>query len=319
MSSASSGKVIKASVVQACTAAYNLTDTLDKLERLTRLAKERDGSQLVVFPEAFIGGYPKMSTFGASVGDRTALGRDEFVRYHSAAIDIPSPAVTRVEDVSRETQTFIVVGVIERDGGTLFCTIIFVDPKLGYVGKHRKLMPTATERLIWGQGDGSTLPIVDGNFFDITTNDPLKAKLSATICWENYMPLLRTFYYSQGTQLYCAPTVDARPVWQHTMVHIAIEGRCFVLAACQFAQEKDFPDDHPVVDPDNRHPDNVMIAGGSVIVSPLGEILAGPLRGAEGVLSADIDLDDCVRGKFDLDVVGHYARRDVFDLKVNTS
>ena len=121
---------------------------------------------------------------------------------------------------------------------------------------------------------------------------------------------VRTFYYSKGTQIYCAPTVDARPVWQHTMKHIALEGRCFVLSACQFSKEKDYPTDHPVLDANNRNPENVMIAGGSVIVNPLGEVLAGPLLDQEGVLVADLDLDDIVRGKFDLDVVGHYARPD---------
>lgn len=121
---------------------------------------------------------------------------------------------------------------------------------------------------------------------------------------------MRTFYYSQGTQIYCAPTVDARPAWQHTMNHIAIEGRCFVLSACQYAEEKDYPEGHAVADPANKASSNVMIAGGSVIVSPLGKVLAGPLLGKEGVLTADLDLDDIVRGKFDLDVTGHYARPD---------
>ena len=121
---------------------------------------------------------------------------------------------------------------------------------------------------------------------------------------------VRTYYYSKGVEIYCAPTVDARPVWQHTMKHIALEGRCFVLSACQFSKEQDYPDDHAVADATNRNPDNVMIAGGSVIVSPLGRVVAGPLLGKEGVLTADLALDEIVKGKFDLDVVGHYARPD---------
>ncbi|KAI1793834.1 carbon-nitrogen hydrolase [Ganoderma leucocontextum] len=308
---------IKASVVQAATAAYSLPETLDKLEKFTRLAKERDGAQLVVFPEAFIGGYPKMSTFGLVVGDRLPDGRDEFVRYAKAAIEIPSPAVTRIEQISKETNVFVVVGVIERDNGTLYCTAVFVDPKKGYVAKHRKLVPTAMERTIWGQGDGTTLPVLSKTFESATGQGlPVQTKLSATICWENYMPLLRTWYYSQGTQIYCAPTVDARPLWQNTMTHIALEGRCFVLSACQFSQEKDYPPDHAVVDPEARNPENVMIAGGSVIISPLGKVLAGPLLDGEGVISAELDLDDIFRGKFDLDTTGHYARNDVFQLKL---
>ncbi|KAM5530618.1 hypothetical protein V8D89_015736 [Ganoderma adspersum] len=305
---------IKASVVQAATAAYSLPETLDKLEKFTRLAKERDGAQLVVFPEAFIGGYPKMSTFGMVVGDRRPEGRDEFVRYAKAAIEIPSPAIATIEQISRDTNVFLVVGVIERDNGTLYCTAVFVDPEKGYVAKHRKLVPTAMERTIWGQGDGTTLPVLSKTFESSTGQ--AQTKLSATICWENYMPLLRTWYYSQGTQIYCAPTVDARPLWQNTMTHIALEGRCFVLSACQFSQEKDYPPDHAVADAEARNPENVMIAGGSVIISPLGKVLAGPLRDGEGVISAELDLDDIFRGKFDLDTTGHYARNDVFQLKL---
>jgi len=126
--------------------------------------------------------------------------------------------------------------------------------------------------------------------------------------------VVRMHYYQLGTQIYCAPTVDSRPEWQHTMRHIAIEGRCFVLSACQFTQQKDYPADHsfaaePSADA-QRDPDGVMIAGGSVIVSPLGKVLAGPLLNEEGVLVADLDLEDIVRGQFDLDVRGHYARPD---------
>lgn len=191
---------IKASVVQAATAAYSLPETLGKLEKFTRLAKERDGAQLVVFPEALlvhpfilmhrlmdqhvyssIGGYPKMSTFGMVVGDRRPEGRDEFVRYAKAAIEIPSPAITTIEQISRETNVFLVVGVIERDNGTLYCTAVFVDPEKGYVAKHRKLVPTAMERTIWGQGDGTTLPVLNKTFESSTGQ--VQTKLSATICW----------------------------------------------------------------------------------------------------------------------------------------
>jgi len=248
------------------------------------------------------------------VGDRTPEGRDEFVRYYKSAIEIPSPAITRIESISRKTDVFLVVGVIERDGGTLYCTVVFIDPAKGYVGKHRKLTPTAMERVIWGQGDGSTLTVVDKEFHGGT-----RAKITATICWENYMPLLISYYYSKakGTHVYCAPTVDSRPVWQHTMNHIALEGRCFVLAACQFSKEKDYPADHAIINDGKRDPNNVMIAGGSVIISPLGRVLAGPLLGEEGILTADLDMDDNVRGYLDLDVVGHYARPDIFRLMVD--
>ncbi|EJD55093.1 carbon-nitrogen hydrolase [Auricularia subglabra TFB-10046 SS5] len=308
------GKVVRASVIQAGTALYSLSDTLDRLERLAGEAAAQ-GAALAVFPEAFIGGYPKFSTFGISLGSRAPEGRDEFARYHSSAIEVPnSDAIRRVEEVSKANNLFIVVGVIERDLGTLYCTAVFVDPKQGYVSKHRKLVPTALERVIWGQGDGTTLPVLDTKLGD----GEVDAKVSATICWENYMPLLRTHYYTLGTQIYCAPTVDSRPTWQNTMAHIAFEGRCFVLSACQFTQQKDYPADHAIAQGETRNPEGVMIAGGSMIVDPLGNVLAGPLWNAEGVLTADLDLETTIRGKFDLDVVGHYARNDIFNLSVNT-
>ncbi|KAG8688203.1 Nitrilase [Ceratobasidium sp. 423] len=302
---------LKVSVVQTCTAAYSLDNTLDKLDRLVRLAKERDGSQLCVFPEAFVGGYPRYSTFGAVVGSRAPEGRDEFLRYHSAAITLSpeSPGRVRIETVARTYGVFLVVGVIEKDdyatsAGTLYCTAIFVDPERGMVGKHRKLMPTATERLVWGMGDGSTLPVLEHEFSPSEQGqNSVKAKLSATIC-------------CKGVQLYCAPTVDSRTVWQSTMTHIALEGRCFVLSACQYAQQKDFPEGHAIPAGTKPDPEAVMIGGGSVIIGPLGDVLAGPLRDGEGILTAEVDLDDCVRGKLDLDVVGHYARSDIFKLLV---
>jgi predicted amidohydrolase len=145
---------IRASVVQASTSAYNLEKTLEKLEHFTRLAKDRDATDLVVFPEAFIGGYPKMSTFGAVVGERSTEGREEYLRYFKSAIEVNtgSAAISRMESVARNTGVFLVVGVIERDIGTLYCTVVFITPVEGYIAKHRKLIPTGSERLIWGQG-----------------------------------------------------------------------------------------------------------------------------------------------------------------------
>lgn len=131
-----------------------------------------------------IGGYPKLSTFGVVVGDRSSEGRDEFLRYYKAAIDIPSPAISRMESISRDTGVFLVVGVIERDGGTLYCTAIFVDPQEGYLAKHRKLAPTSMERLIWGQGDGSTLPVLEKQFKSSKDHEGIvKTKITAAICW----------------------------------------------------------------------------------------------------------------------------------------
>lgn len=285
---------------------FDTPATLVKAERYLREAAS-GGARLVVLPEAFLGGYPKGLDFGVTVGSRSPEGRDTFRRYYEAAVAVPGPEIARLAELAAELQVHVVAGVIERAGGTLYCTAIFIDPVDGLVAKHRKLMPTAAERFLWGQGDGSTLPAVQTDF----------GVLGAAICWENYMPLLRQTMYSKGVELWCAPTVDDREQWQATMRHVALEGRCFVISANQYLTRADLPDDvHPV---QGEAPETVLIDGGSVIVSPLGEVLAGPLRGGEGVLLAELDLDELARGRFDFDAAGHYARPDVFTLHVNES
>jgi nitrilase len=168
-------------------------------------------------------------------------------------------------------------------------------------------MPTAAERLIWGFGDGSTLPVLD---------TPL-GRLGAAICWENYMPLLRAAYYAKGIELYCAPTVDGRDTWPASMRHIAVEGRCFVLSANQFARRSHYPLAESSAGELAPTADEVLSRGGSCIVDPFGRFLAGPLYDGQGLLVAEIDRGDVVRGKFDLDTSGHYARPDVFRLSVD--
>lgn len=295
----------RVAVVQAGSVLFDTPATLDKLRRFAADAAAQ-GAQLAVFPEAFVGGYPKGIDFGTRVGSRTAEGRDWFRRYYEAAITVPGSQTTLIGEVARELALYLVVGVIERDGGTLYCSVLFFDDTGALFAKHRKLMPTAMERLIWGQGDGSTLPVLD---------TPL-GRIGAVICWENYMPLLRTAMYAQGIELYCAPTVDDRDSWAASMRHIAFEGRCFVLSAVQYLVRGDCPADFVPVE--GNASDTVLIRGGSVIVGPLGDVRAGPLYGAEGVLIADLDLADLPRAKFDFDSVGHYARPDVFQLAVDT-
>jgi nitrilase len=293
-----------ASVVQAASLPFDAPRSLEKLAALAADAA-RGGAKLVVFPEAFIGGYPKGMQFGTSLGIRTPEGREWFGRYFAGAIDVPGPETQRIGGVARDHGLHLVVGVIERSGGTLYCTILFFDPVGQLLGRHRKLMPTALERIVWGQGDGSTLPVLD---------TPL-GKLGAVICWENYMPLMRAAMYAKGIELYCAPTVDDRDSWAASVRHIACEGRCFVLSACQFLRRRDCPTDYP--NTVGNEPEQILIRGGSCIVGPLGQLLAGPCYGEETILSAQIDPAEIARGKFDLDVSGHYARPDVFQLRVN--
>lgn len=296
--------VIRAAVVQAGSVCFDTPASLDRLrDRVARAAAE--GARLVVLPEAFIGGYPKGTTFGTVVGDRQPGGREWFRRYHASAIDLPGPELDEMSAVARANGVTLVAGVVERDGWTLYCTVVFIGPDGAFLGKHRKLMPTAAERLVWGRGDGSTLPVVDTGF----------GKIGAVICWENYVPLLRAAMYAKGVEIYCAPTVDGRDGWTASMRHIALEGRCFVLSANQFALRSDYPADFPTTAGDD--PGAIVLRGGSCIVDPLGTVLAGPVFDREEILVADLDLAEVVRGKYDLDVSGHYACDDVLRLVVD--
>ncbi len=293
-------------VVQAASLPADTPGAAAKAAKLIHEAAAA-GARLIVFPEAFLGGYPKGASFGAPIGMRLPEGREAFAAYFAAAIDLDGPEVAAIADATAQTGAFVVIGVIERDGGTLYCTALFFDGANGLVAKHRKLMPTAAERLIWGFGDGSTLPVIE---------TPL-GRIGAVICWENYMPMLRMAMYDQGVTLYCAPTADDRDSWPTTMRHIAMEGRCFVLSACQHITRGAYPETHECALGDA--PETVLMRGGSMIVGPLGEVLAGPDYSGETILYASIDPAAVARGKYDFDATGHYARPDVFQLHVNTA
>ncbi|KAI5666832.1 hypothetical protein M9H77_16685 [Catharanthus roseus] len=308
MGADSTAPSIRATVVQASTIFNDTSATLDKAERLLAEAASY-GSQLVVFPEAFIGGYPRGSSFGVTIGNRTPKGKEDFRKYHAAAIDVPGPEVDRLAAMAGKYKVYLVMGVIERDGYTLYCTVLFFDSQGHYLGKHRKIMPTALERVIWGFGDGSTIPVFE---------TPI-GKIGAAICWENRMPLLRTAMYAKGIEIYCAPTADSREIWQASMTHIALEGGCFVLSANQFCRRKDYPPPPEYIfsgTEEDLTPESVVCAGGSVIISPSGTVLAGPNYEGEALISADLDLGEIARAKFDFDVVGHYARPEVLSLVV---
>ena len=261
------------------------------------------GTRLVVMPEALLGGYPKGETFGARLGYRMPEGREAFARYYENAVDLDGPELAELAGLARRTGATVVAGVIERSGSSLYCTAVFVTPEGGLVAKHRKLKPTGTERLIWAEGDGSTLPVLASP----------AGRIGAAICWENHMPPFRAAMYAKGVEVWCAPTVDSRDVWRSSMRHIAHEGCCFVVSACQVQPSPDasgavvegWPTDQP------------LIAGGSMIVGPLGDVLAGPLEAEPGLITATIDTDEITRSRFDLDVVGHYARPDIFTLTVD--
>ena len=300
---------VKVAVVQAAPVLFDREKTIQKASDLVAEAAGQ-GAKIVLLPEAFVPAYPRGLSFGTVVGNRTPAGRLLWQRYWDNTIEVPSADTEILGKAARDAGVYLAIGVIERDrdygGGTLYCTLLYFGPDGQLLGKHRKLKPTAAERLIWGEGDGSTLTAIDTEY----------GKIGGLICWENYMPLARMAMYAQGVDVYLAPTADQRESWQATMRHIALEGRCFVLGCNQYVTKQMYPDDLEGIEELADQPD-VICRGGSVIVSPLGEVLAGPLWDEEGILAADLDLAEVTRGKLDFDVVGHYARPDIFQLKIN--
>jgi len=302
-------ETVRVAVVQASPAFFDTDAAVDKVCAMTADAAGR-GARLVLFPEAYVGGYPWGLAFGTAVGGRSDAGRRAWERYWSGAVDVAGPETARMGEAAREAGVHLCVGVIERDAtysrGTLFCTLLYFGPDGALLGKHRKLKPTAAERLIWGEGDGSTLTVVD---------TPL-GRVGGLICWENYMPLARMALYGKGVEIYLAPTADARGRWQATLQHIALEGRCFVLGCNQYVHRDMYPADLEIADELDAWPE-VLCRGGSAVYGPLGECLAGPLWEEEGIVVADLDRSAIARSKFDFDVTGHYARPDVFRLEVD--
>lgn len=300
---------IQVAVVQAAPVLFDREATVEKAGRLIAQAAEQR-AQVVLFPEAFIPAYPRGLSFGTVVGRRSPAGRRLWERYWANAVEIPGPAVDALSAAARKARVFLAIGLIERDAsfsrGTLYCTLLYLGPDGRLLGKHRKLKPTAAERLIWGEGDGSTLTVLDTEL----------GRIGGLICWENLMPLARMALYGKGVEIYLAPTADARESWQATLRHIACEGRCFVLGCNQFVTKEMYPADLEELDSLAELADP-LCRGGSAIISPLGDYLAGPLYDQEGILHTELDLAQVTQARFDFDVVGHYARPDVFQLMVD--
>ena len=301
---------VKVAVVQAGSVIMDKQGCIEKASKLL-LEASKNGAQLVVFPEAFIPCYPRGMGFGAVVGSRSLEGRKDYQRYWDNAIQVPSADTDALGAAVKEAGVYCVIGVIEKDRdtseGTVFCTALYFGPDGKLLGKHRKLKPTASERLIWGEGDGSTLKVIETPF----------GRVGSLICWENYMPLARAAMYAQGVQIYVAPTADSRDTWFATMRHIAIEGRCFVIGCNQYSSKSDYPEDIASRDEFKDLPEE-MCRGGSCVVNPLGAFVVEPVIGKETIIYADLDLGQVAQGQFDFDAMGHYSRPDVFQLIVNT-
>ncbi|HBK87814.1 MAG: carbon-nitrogen hydrolase family protein [Cyclobacteriaceae bacterium] len=298
--------VFQASVVQASPAFFDKAKTLQRIGDLIRDCASKKSS-LILFPEVIIPGYPRGLTFGTNIGGRTPEGREMFLSYWENSVEVPGPETQQIAAWAKNAKAFVVVGVTEKDkvSDTLYCSLLYFSPEGQLIHRHRKIKPTAAERIIWGEGDGSDLQVVD---------TPL-GKMGGLICWENYMPAARMALYEQGIELYLAPTADCRDSWQATLTHIACESRCFVLGCNQYLTADQYPPEYQKILPTTNS--GLPSSGGSVIINPLGKVLAGPLFGQEGIVSAEIDTREIIKAKMDFDVIGHYARPDVFTFSWN--
>jgi len=303
-------KKVKVGVIQSTPALFDIERTIEiVISWIEKGAKE--GCELLLFPESFIPCYPRGLTFDAVIGRRSEKSRDQWLKYWNNSLDLNKGSksakhLSKLSEAIKKANIFVALGVTEKEslGGSLHCSLLYFGKDGSLLGKHRKLKPTGLERYIWAESDGSTL----------TTLDTEMGKIGGLICWENYMPLVRMSMYNKGVEIYLAPTADSRESWQSTIQHIALEGRCFVLAANQFVRKSDYPagfEEELVNEPE------IMCAGGSVIMSPMGEVLAGPLWNQEGLLTAELDFSVLAKSKLDFDVIGHYARNDVFNFSVN--
>lgn len=294
-------KKYSAALIQAAPALFNKTACLEKVLTQTEEAAKQ-GAKLVVFPESFIPLYPRGLSFGALVGSRSDEGRELWQWYFDESVDLSKAELAPVQKIAKQLGIYIYLGFTEKDatsGGTLYCSSALINDIGEILGVHRKLKPTGSERIIWGEGDGSDLKVFNTKL----------GKLGGLICWENYMPLARMALYQQGVQVYLAPTADARPTWQSTLQHIATEGRCFVLGCNQFVKKEMYPKE---LQRELAEMPEIVCPGGTAAYDPLGNVLAEPVYNEETVLFVDIDLDTCTRGKMDFDVAGHYNRPDVF-------
>lgn len=292
--------IIKACVIQDNPVFFNKEKTIQKVESLTK-QYARAQCELIVFPESFIPGYPRGFSFGTTVGRRTTEGRKLYREYYNNSLDTQSEDIKRLEDLSKSQNVYLIIGITEKENrtGSLYCSMLYISPVSGLLGIHRKIKPTGTERIVWSEGSGDSL----------VTFQTSIGKLGGLICWENYMPFARMAMYNKGVEIYVAPTADSRKEWTSSMIHIALEGRCFVVACNQYFTKSMYPDKYlPLVE---NEPEE-LCRGGSIIVSPLGKVLAGPLFDESGALLADLDLEEVKSSKLDFDVIGHYSRNDIF-------
>jgi nitrilase len=298
----------RVAAVQACPIYLDLERTIDKACRLIAEAAE-SRTDLVVFPEAFVPGYPVWVWF-IPPGRTTDL-REVYSLLHANSIAIPDESTRRLCDAARRAGVAVAIGVNEKNseasGASLFNTLLYVGPDGALLGKHRKLVPTAGERLVWASGDGSDLAVFTLPF----------GRVGGLICWENYMPLARYALAAWGAQIHVAPTWDRCEPWLSTLRHVAKESRAVTIGCCQAVHKDAIPDSFGFKSRYMTEVSGWINPGGSVIVDPDGKILAGPALETESILYADIWDDQLVGPRWQLDIAGHYARPDIFELIVH--
>ena len=288
--------------VQAAPVFLDRDATIEKVGRLTKEAAEHDAS-VVAFPEAFVPGYPDWVWRTTPWADRTW-----YARWANETVDVPGTACDALGAIAAEHELFLMIPVNERAGGTIYNSLLYFSPTGELLETHRKLIPTGGERLVWGPADRFGTEVVE------TT----AGRVGGLICWENYMPLARAAMYEAGIDVWLAPTWDNSDVWVASMQHIAKEGRCYVVGIASCLRATDVPADLPARDEIYGGEDDWMSRGNTLIVDPFGHILAGPISEQEGILYAEVDLETVRQARRQFDVVGHYARPDIFRLDVRT-
>ena len=299
-------KICKIAVVQASPILFDKGACLEKALKLAREAAGK-GSQLVVFPELFIPGYPYGMNFGFVVGARHEEGRLDWKRYYDNSVVVPGPETAQLGALAKEYGIYLSIGVSERDAktGTLYNTNLIFTPQGELASVHRKLKPTGSERVVWGDANKGYFPVVDTPW----------GVMGSLICWESYMPLARVALYEKGLTIYLSPNTNDNPEWQATVQHIALEGKCYFINCDMYFTREDYPQDLHCPEELHKLPE-IVCRGGSCIVDPYGHYVVEPVWDREEILYADLEMDKTAMSRMELDVCGHYARPDVLHLEV---
>lgn len=297
-------QICRVALVQAEPVMFDKEASLRKA--LDYIEKASGKADLIVFPELFIPGYPIGMNFGFSMGKRTEAGREDWLRYYNASVVAGGDEFERLSDAAVRTGAFISIGFSERDAviGTLYNSNVIFEPD-GKYKVHRKLKPTGSERVVWGDANKNYFPVTETPW----------GPVGSLICWESYMPLARVALYQKGITIYISPNTNDNPEWQATIQHIAIEGKCFFINSDMIVRRSSYPDglnEHPAVD---QYPE-IVCRGGSCIIDPYGHYVTEPVWDEETIIYAKLDMTLPAACKMEHDVVGHYARPDVLELIV---